>query len=132
MSVLPIDKSLELYFLGRNGHYRMCGLVVSPFPNANVIYFEPLTSRGVVGRCSMQIPFSILPSLIEVLQVAASPINAPKPGPNELIAKFGVHREHPSCSRAQWRAEVAMDSTQRGYWDFVAAKLEQESSTSDS
>lgn len=130
MNIFPIDKSLDLVFLGRNGYGRMCGLVVSPIPQYNVIYFEPLTSRGIVGRCRLEVPFTLLPRLIELLQSSQRPSQAGhaiRPGSAELMDKFGVHGEHPDCSRVQWQHEVANGDTQRGYWDFVAAKLDEES-----
>ena len=33
--------------------------------------------------------------------------------------------EHPAHSRQEWRQEVGSEATQRGYWEWVAAKLEE-------
>jgi hypothetical protein len=68
--------------------------------------------------------------LIEALRTAVA-----EPGlqPNEsalsmdqLMATFGPWGEHPNWPRADWQREVANGDTQRGYWDYVAARLEEE------
>jgi hypothetical protein len=41
-----------------------------------------------------------------------------------LISEFGEWGEHPKVPRSDWQYEVGNGDSQRGYWDFVAAKLE--------
>jgi hypothetical protein len=49
--------------------------------------------------------------------------------PDELRTKYGTANgggEHPRYLRKHWKAEVEIDSTIRGYWDWVAARIEQD------
>jgi hypothetical protein len=48
---------------------------------------------------------------------------------DELRDKYTTAKdcgEHPQYRRFDWRHEVNSDSTVRGYWDWVAAQLEEE------
>jgi hypothetical protein len=50
--------------------------------------------------------------------------------PSELSDKYdkiGEWGEHPEHGAADWRLEVAEGLTRRGYWDWVACKLEEDS-----
>jgi hypothetical protein len=128
---MPISKELELHFLGRNGPGCMCGVRVIPIEDLSALHLEPITSRGVVGRCSIQIPVGQLHQFVDALQSAAAEIT---PGQAARLAvnserltfEFGHWGEHPQYGRADWKYEVANGDTQRGYWDYVAAKLEEE------
>lgn len=47
--------------------------------------------------------------------------------PQQLSDKYsGPHSwgAHPKFSRFDWRQEVASESTQLGYWDWVAAQID--------
>jgi len=46
--------------------------------------------------------------------------------PEELREKYGNWGEHPDYSLCDWRDEVICDHTRRGYWEWVAAKLDEE------
>jgi hypothetical protein len=129
MKTISIDKDLELYFLGRNGYGHMCGANIFPFRGA--LQIEPITSRGVTGRCSIQVPIHQVAEFVEALRAAArerqpSQSESPSPSVEDLIAQFGAWGEHPSYERAGWQYEVANGDTQRGYWDYVVAKLGEE------
>jgi hypothetical protein len=131
MTSMSISKELELHFLGRNGLGRMCGARVVPIEDLTALHIEPVTSRGVAGRCSIQIPVGQLHQFVEALQSAAAEItlgHAARPAINSerLTFEFGHWGEHPQYGRADWKYEVANGDTQRGYWDYVAAKLEEE------
>lgn len=54
-------------FLGRNGRFASHGLEVYVYPN-NEIILEPVTSRGVSGRCQIIVPIDALPDLIDTLR----------------------------------------------------------------
>ena len=129
MTTISINKDLELYFLGRNGYGHMCGATI--FPLRGALQIEPITSRGVTGRCSIQIPVIQVAEFVEALRTSAhelqpSPSESPSPSVNELIAQFGAWGEHPSYERTGWQYEVANGDTQSGYWDYVSAKLGEE------
>jgi len=53
-------------FLGRNGRYKCDGVNVSRAEETVVI--SPLTSRGLVGRCEIELPISEVPALVVALQ----------------------------------------------------------------
>jgi hypothetical protein len=135
MTSMSISKKLELHFLGRNGPGRMCGARVVPIEDLTALHIEPVTSRGVAGRSSIQIPVGQLHQFVEALQSAAAeitPSQAARPPANaeRLTFEFGHWGEHPQHGRGVWKYEVANGDTQRGYWDYVAAKLEEEDADS--
>ena len=134
MTIISIHKDLELYFLGRNGYGHICGATIFPFRGA--LQIEPITSRGVTGRCGMQIPIHQVAEFVEALRAAARELQPSQseslsPSVNELIAQFGAWGEHPSYERAGWQYEVANGDTQSGYWDYVVAKLGEEQADSE-
>lgn len=51
------------------------------------------------------------------------------PNPGQWIAKLcgGTWGEHPKFPISDWKLEVENDDTRRGYWDWVAARLEEAS-----
>jgi hypothetical protein len=58
-------------FLGRNGLFKCNGFEISVYVKPNyqkVIMIEPLTSRGQIGRCAIEIPHSDLQTFINQLQ----------------------------------------------------------------
>lgn len=130
MTIISIPKELDLYFLGRNDYARMCGVVITPLLSTKTIHIEPITSRGIVGRCSMQIPLNQVGEFIDALRTAAEiqpvELHHSALAVDGLIQNFGAWGEHPEWRRADWRHEVANNNTQRGYWDYVAAQLDEE------
>jgi hypothetical protein len=67
-----ISFSRETRFQGRNGYFRCKGLAVGRAPTVTsggeVIFCEPVTSRGEVGNCQIQVPVEAVPELIGVLR----------------------------------------------------------------
>lgn len=58
-------------FLGRNGVFKATGLEITRCLDADdrsVIVLEPVTSKGVTGRCNIEIPPEDIPALIVELQ----------------------------------------------------------------
>ena len=53
-------------FLGRNGHMKCGGIDITSFGSS--VTLSPLTSRGVIGRCNIEIPLENLPEVIAKLQ----------------------------------------------------------------
>lgn len=129
MTSISISKYLELHFLGRNGLGRMCGARVVPFTSLAVLHIQPITSKGSAGRCSIEIPVRQLDEFVEALQSAAAEISSShaerwSSGAEQLMNEFGDWGDHPQFPRSDWLYEVANGDTQRGYWDFVVAKID--------
>lgn len=55
-------------FLGRNGTFQASGLKVWAGRYNGGVYLEPITSKGKVGRCCIEIPAEDIPALIKLLQ----------------------------------------------------------------
>lgn len=135
MTSISFSKDLELHFLGRNGLGRICGAEILPIAGQAALHIEPVTSKGVAGRCSIEIPVNHLHQFVSALQAAAEEIQPAKTqnegaAVDRLVFEFGHWGEHPRFARSDWKYEVANGDTQRGYWEFVAAKLEEEDSES--
>jgi hypothetical protein len=99
----------------------------------------------------LKVPLSLLRELLGIKSGAASSPKQPKrqtqpaanaapkpqpdtvhPGAAELIAQIGsVWDDHPDYPSEDWRHEVANGDTRRGYWDWVAAKLEEAENEGD-
>ena len=59
-------KSRRTQFLGRNGSGHQTGVSVYGTTGATVI-IEPITSKGTVGRCFIEIPKEDIPNFIDAL-----------------------------------------------------------------
>ena len=55
-------------FLGRNGSFLCNGIEV--FAERGTVSLSPITSRGLRGRCSLDVPQEAMPTLVELLQRA--------------------------------------------------------------
>ena len=70
--------------LGRNGAFKAIGLYI--YNSVNKIVVTPITSRGNLARCEIEVPITHLPELIAALKtlVAKSPraIGYRSPGRN--------------------------------------------------
>lgn len=56
-------------FTGRNGYIKQYGINAwYMLDNDNVIYLNPITSKGLVGNCELQIPKEQLQEFIEGLK----------------------------------------------------------------
>ena len=64
MREIKFDKPTK--FLGRNGYYTCTGLYVTENPNGQV-WIEPITSKGEVGRCRIEIPVEAITEVIAAL-----------------------------------------------------------------
>ena len=71
--IKSVKYSRQVNFLGRNGFFKQAGLDIQAF-NCNyptgIVILSPLTSRGNVARCQIEIPLGDVPSVIEALQKA--------------------------------------------------------------
>ena len=54
-------------FLGRNGYFTCVGVEIFDMTFRKVVEISPITSKGKVGRCYIQIPIGNLPEVIEKL-----------------------------------------------------------------
>jgi hypothetical protein len=52
-------------FLGRNGYYKMIGIVIRKI--GDDIYLEPTTSKNETGRASLEIPTESITDFIDAL-----------------------------------------------------------------
>lgn len=56
-------------FLGRNGQFKQAGMLVSH--SDQVVSLSPITSKGEEGRCSITLPVTQIPELMEALNHVA-------------------------------------------------------------
>ena len=58
------------HFLGRNGTYKAKGLDVSMFGNSDYAHVDliPITSKGMLASCTIEIPKNKIQELINELQ----------------------------------------------------------------
>jgi len=57
-------------FTGRNGYMKQSGVDIQTAAHDEKVIISPITSRGYVGRCDMEIPYENLPSFIGELKEA--------------------------------------------------------------
>ena len=55
-------------FIGRNGYFKASGLDV--YANESIVIVQPITSKGEIGRCSIEIPIENVTALISHLKTA--------------------------------------------------------------
>lgn len=66
--MLQIDfQDKQVRFQGRNGYFRASGLFLENRVN-DIVAISPITSRGFVGNCEVQLPKNKIPELIASLQ----------------------------------------------------------------
>lgn len=66
---MNVPFSRQTNFLGRNGYFKCSGLdLCKGGLRDDLVILSPLTSRGYIGRCELDIPFEDLPALIAGLQ----------------------------------------------------------------
>jgi len=56
-------------FIGRNGYFKASGLDI--YANESIVILQPITSKGVTGRCSIEIPIEAVAALMNILNQAA-------------------------------------------------------------
>jgi len=64
---INFDRSVN--FIGRNGYFKAKGLDL--YANESIVIFQPITSKGNVGRCSIEIPIENVAALMNALSEAA-------------------------------------------------------------
>jgi len=64
----PVTWKRSTNFTGRNGYSKCSGLDMLPLDHNDSVMLSPLTSRGAVGRCNIEIPMESLPEVIAKLQ----------------------------------------------------------------
>lgn len=57
-------------FKGRNGVMKCSGVEVYRGGDLSTMWLSPLTSRGVVGRCYIEVPVEDIPALIKAIREA--------------------------------------------------------------
>lgn len=74
MLVEDIYFNQETHFLGRNGNFKSSGVCVelnaSPTLGEGTVYLTPFTSKGLLGRCRIEIPVESAADLISALRWA--------------------------------------------------------------
>lgn len=66
MPNLIFDKTTR--FLGRNGTFKMTGMDLYLSTHSKTVSISPITSKGDVGRCDMEIPVENIDAVCEQLQ----------------------------------------------------------------
>lgn len=54
------------FFIGRNGHFKQSGIVISTATESCTI--RPITSKGEDGNCEITIPFPVIDEVIQELK----------------------------------------------------------------
>jgi hypothetical protein len=74
-------------FLGRNGLFKCNG--VDFFENfSGGIAIMPITSKGVTGKCEIEIPVESIPQVIKSLKIAQNMAHVPEDVPLKLREKY--------------------------------------------
>ena len=68
--------------MGRNGKMKVSGTTATYLPGSGRVTIMPLTSRGVVGNCRLDIPIDEIPAFIEMLREITA--DAPLVGPQGI------------------------------------------------
>lgn len=68
MAILKMTWERTTNFTGRNGYAKCKGLDLQTLDHNESLLLAPLTSRGVIGRCDIEIPLESLPELVAKLQ----------------------------------------------------------------
>lgn len=66
-----IKFSQTVSFTGRNGCFKSIGLDL--FQAKQILSLAPITTKNEIGNCSIEIPISDIPALIEELQKLVKP-----------------------------------------------------------
>ena len=93
--------------MGRNGTMKMSGIVATCLPETRRVMIVPLTSRGVVGNCRIEIPTTEIPIFIEMLRQVTA--DAPATSPQELYLKNHGAR-CPACGNLDLDCDMLADN----------------------
>jgi len=58
----------EVNFLGRNGYFKAHGVSIMDVDAGTIVAIQPITSKGDIGRMTLEIPRESLPEFIQGLQ----------------------------------------------------------------
>ncbi len=86
--------------VGRNGRMRVSGLDALFLPQYARIMVSPLTSRGKLGHCRIEIPVAEIPAFIEMLQRVSAV------GPDADAQRYYLQTHGAQCPRC---ASIAME-----------------------
>jgi hypothetical protein len=129
LETLRFPKNDKHMYLGRNGWGYLCGLAACLSANDQVISINPINSIDRSGRCQIDIPLERLDDVVAMLYRAAK--KEKKPSSVELLMAEEPWGQHSVYDREQWMLEIAMKNTQRGYWDWVQARVEVDEKVED-
>lgn len=70
MKTIKWLKKRDCHFTGRNGWFKCCGIEIMNIEHNKSIIISPITSKGSIGRCNIEIPADpdILYELIRTIQ----------------------------------------------------------------
>jgi hypothetical protein len=123
---------------GRNGYMKQAGLEVFWSP-AGIIRLSPVTSKGLVGNCIVEIPNDpeVIKKVVAALQTPPEDVKpsrrtragAPETKYEKIQARIEEHRgewdfEDETYPRSDWMYEVGNNDTQLGYFDWLIHKYE--------
>lgn len=54
-------------FFGRNGYFKSSGISITTDHLDNLVSIEPITSKGNIGRCRIEIPIEDIPNIVSTL-----------------------------------------------------------------
>ena len=93
--------------MGRNGLIKMSGVAATHQPLLQRVMIAPLTSRGGVGNCRVEIPTAEIPAFIEMLRQVTA--DAPATSPQELYLKnYGARC--PACGNLDLDCDMLADN----------------------
>ena len=93
--------------MGRNGKMKVGGVAAVYLPVGGRVMVMPLTSRGVVGNCRIDIPVAELPGFIGLLRRITA--DAPPVGPQGFYLKSNGAR-CPACGCQDIECEMLADN----------------------
>jgi len=110
--------------MGRNGLMRTSGLRVCCFMSG-VVIIEPVTSRGQIGNCRIEMPVSELSGLIAVLRDIAKPERRTRPLGTDVNFHEVVTYHCPDCGSFASQPAVVCPICRRGVTKRAAASFNQ-------
>ena len=93
--------------MGRNGLIKMSGVAATYQPLLQRVMIAPLTSRGDVGNCRIEIPTTEISTVIEMLRQVTA--DAPATSPQELYLKNHGAR-CPACGNLDLDCDMLADN----------------------
>jgi len=69
---MNVSYEKQVGFLGRNGMFAQTGMSINNYGNQTKVTLEPITSKGWIGRSSLEIPMENVSSVIRALEKSAN------------------------------------------------------------